>query len=110
MPTCSFAVPLRTEIDGMIQKGMNRAQIIAFYRHKFGEKILSAPTTQGFNLLAWTMPFVALVIGAALMVVAFGRWRSDSPAAGSRSQSAEEPPSFDPELRRRLEEEPKELR
>jgi len=63
MPTCSFSVPTRAEIDQMIGKGMGRAQIIAFYRHKYGEKVLSAPTTEGFNLLAWTMPFIALVVG-----------------------------------------------
>ena len=31
----------------MIDKGMDRPAIIAVYRAKFGEKILSAPTTEG---------------------------------------------------------------
>ena len=83
---------------------MGRAQIIAFYRHKYGEKVLSAPTTEGFNLLAWTMPFIALVVGGGLIVLAFGRWRIAPPLlpAGSTPAPA---PSFDPELRRRLESE-----
>src|SRR4030088_616068 len=34
MPTCSFSVPTRIEIDRLIGNGMGRAQIIAFYRHK----------------------------------------------------------------------------
>ncbi len=81
---------------------MGRAQIIAFYRHKYGEKVLSAPTTEGFNLLAWTMPFIALVVGGGLIVLAFGRWRTAPPLlpAGANPAGA---PSFDPELRRRLE-------
>jgi cytochrome c-type biogenesis protein CcmH/NrfF len=102
MPTCSFSVPTRLEIDRMIGNGMGRAQIIAFYRHKYGEKVLSAPTTEGFNLLAWTMPFIALVVGGGLIVLAFGRWRAAPPllpAGGSPAGM----PSFDPELRRRLE-------
>jgi cytochrome c-type biogenesis protein CcmH/NrfF len=104
MPTCSFSVPMRIEIDRMIGNGMGRAQIIAYYRHKYGEKVLSAPTTEGFNLLAWTMPFIALVVGGGLIVLAFGRWRSAPPPlpAGSTPAPA---PSFDPELRRRLERE-----
>ena len=44
-PECSFSVPLRGEISRMIDKGMDRPAIIAIYRAKFGEKILSAPTT-----------------------------------------------------------------
>ena len=104
MPTCSFSVPTRLEIDRMIGNGMGRAQIVAYYRHKYGEKVLSAPTTEGFNLLAWTMPFIALVVGGGLIVLAFGRWRSAPPLlpAGSTPAPA---PSFDPELRRRLERE-----
>ncbi len=80
------------------------------YRHKYGEKILSAPTTEGFNLLAWTMPFIALVLGGGLIVLVVGRWRSNSPSAPSGSKPAGELSSFDPELRRRLESELKERR
>lgn len=109
MPTCSFAVPLRAEIDGMIRKGMNSPQIIAFYRHKYGEKVLSAPTTQGFNLLAWTMPFIALALGGGLVVVVVGRWHSNPPPAPPAKPAAASS-SFDPELRRKLENELKELR
>jgi cytochrome c-type biogenesis protein CcmH/NrfF len=107
MPTCAFAVPLRHDIDGMIAKGMTRAQIIAFYRRQYGEKILSAPTTEGFNLLAWTMPFIALVIGGGAIALAFGRWHSSVPA---NSKPGAPPTSFDPELRRRLEKELEERR
>ncbi len=101
---------MRAEIDGMIRKGMSRAQIIAFYRHKYGEKVLSAPTTEGFNLLAWTMPFIALVLGGGLIALVVGRWRHNLPSAPSGSQPPAEPSSFDPELRRRLENELKERR
>jgi cytochrome c-type biogenesis protein CcmH len=102
MPTCGFSVPTRHEIDGMIAKGMTRAQIIAFFRHKYGEKVLSAPTTEGFNLLAWTMPFIALALGGGAMALAVGRWHSNSPKSPADSKPGEQPASFDPELRRKL--------
>jgi cytochrome c-type biogenesis protein CcmH/NrfF len=107
MPTCSFSVPTRREIDGMIAKGMTRSQIIGFYRARYGEKVLSAPTTEGFNLLAWTMPFIAIVLGGGAIALAFGRWQSRAPAG---SKPAAEPTSFDPELRRKLEKELEERR
>ena len=102
MPTCSFSVPTRREIDRMIGEGKTRAQIIAFYRHQYGEKVLSAPTTEGFNILAWTMPFIAIALGGGFMVLAVGRWHSSVP---SNSKQSEKPTSFDPELRRKLEKE-----
>jgi len=110
MPTCGFSVPMRAEIDRMIGKGMTRAQIIAFYRREYGEKVLSAPTTEGFNILAWTMPFIALALGGGLMVFAVGRWRSHQPSAPPDSTRGAQEMPFDPELRRRLEKELEERR
>ena len=110
MPTCGFSVPMRREIDRMIGEGKTRAQIIAFYRHQYGEKVLSAPTTEGFNLLAWTMPFIALALGGGLMAIAVGRWHTRKPFAPSDSIPDAAPASFDPELRRKLEKELEERR
>jgi cytochrome c-type biogenesis protein CcmH len=110
MPTCGFSVPMRHDIDRMIGEGKTRAQIIAFYRNQYGEKVLSAPTTEGFNILAWTMPFIALAVGGGLMVLAVGRWHSNQPSAPADSKPGEQPASFDPELRRKLEKELEERR
>jgi cytochrome c-type biogenesis protein CcmH len=108
-PQCSFSVPLRGEIEAMISHGETRDEILAYYRHKFGEKILSAPTTEGFNLLAWTMPFVAILLGGGFITLAFTRWRA-APGSSEKSPAAPEPPAFDSDLRRRLENELKENR
>jgi cytochrome c-type biogenesis protein CcmH len=110
MPTCGFSVPMRRDIDRMIGEGKTRAQIIALYRHKYGEKVLSAPTTEGFNILAWTMPFIALALGGGLMVLAVGRWHSNQPATPSDSTPGAQPTAFDPALRRKLEKELEERR
>jgi cytochrome c-type biogenesis protein CcmH len=111
-PTCEFAVPARAQIGKMIDEGRTRAEIIAFYRDKYGEKVLSAPTTQGFNLLAWIMPFVAIAIGGVFIGFAARRWRSKGsgkPAEDS-SGARESRAQFDPELKRRLEDEVRENR
>ncbi len=105
-PQCSFSVPLRNEVAGMLAKGRSRVQIIAFYRAKYGEKILSAPTTQGFNLLAWVMPFFAVALGGGLIVMMFGRWRRQSPSLPAGPEAVEQRVGVvDPKLKERLEEE-----
>lgn len=98
-PQCEFAMPVRIRIEGMIAKGMTRPQIIAWFRTQYGEKVLSAPTTEGFNLIAWVMPFAALLAGGAAIFFVFGRWRSRAPIASVIAGD------FDPELKRRLEQE-----
>ena len=109
-PSCSFSVPMRQHIDTMLAKVMGRAQIIGYFRKQYGEKILSAPTTQGFNLLAWTMPFVALLVGGGLVVLMMGRWRGGAPAApqspgDSGSGNSSKSGKSDSALRERLERE-----
>ena len=89
-PSCSFSVPMRQHIDTMLAKGMGRAQIIGYFRKQYGEKILSAPTTQGFNLLAWTMPFAALLVGGGLVVLMMGRWRGGPPSTPQTPQSPDD--------------------
>src|ERR1700730_16600011 len=59
-PQCEFSLPVRTQIEAMIGKGTGGPEIIAYFRSKYGEKILSAPTREGFNLLAWIMPLAVI--------------------------------------------------
>jgi cytochrome c-type biogenesis protein CcmH len=99
-PQCEFSVPVRTQIEAMIAKGMNSRQIVTSFRVKYGEKILSAPTTDGFNLLAWIMPFGAILLGGGVIFALFARWRSGSK---TRPVPAAAEARFDPELRERLE-------
>jgi cytochrome c-type biogenesis protein CcmH/NrfF len=65
---CSFAVPVREDIAKSLAAGQAEDEIIARYVAEYGEKVLSAPTREGFNLLAWWGPYAALVGGA------FGLW------------------------------------
>ncbi|MGH7988102.1 MAG: cytochrome c-type biogenesis protein [Candidatus Binataceae bacterium] len=113
-PNCEFSVPMRQKIDAMLAHGQGRAQIIAYFRRQYGEKILSAPTTKGFDMVAWVMPFVAIFVGGVIVVITAGRWRASSDANSASplpSNSDDTPPStaamtpLDSELRRRLERE-----
>jgi len=73
-PDCSFSIPMKKDISAMLMRGMSSSQILASYRAKYGEKILSAPTTEGFNLLAWITPFAVLLGGTLAVVAAVSRW------------------------------------
>ncbi len=105
-PQCSFSVPIRNDVAAMLAKGKTRPQIIAFYRSKYGEKVLSAPTAEGFNILAWVMPFLAVALGGGLIVMMFGRWRRQSPSLPAGPEAVTERVGVvDPKLQERLEQE-----
>jgi cytochrome c-type biogenesis protein CcmH len=102
-PQCEFSVPVRRQIETLINQEMGAEQIIAFFRGKYGEKILSAPTSEGFNLLAWVMPFAAVFAGCFLIVGAISRWRANQRTEARASANDLAP--IEPELRQRLEQE-----
>jgi len=71
---CGFAVPAKEEIAKQVSEGKGREQIVATFLARYGEKVLSAPTTSGFNLAAWITPFLVVLIGGVLIVVVSFRW------------------------------------
>ena len=71
---CSFAVPRKQEIAALVAEGKPKEEILTTYVAKFGEKVLSAPTTTGFNLAAWITPFLALLIGGVIVSLISLRW------------------------------------
>ncbi len=86
---CPSAIPLREEMREQMQAGKDKRAILAYFSEKYGEKILSAPTTSGFNLVAWITPFVVVLSGGVLVGGAVRRW--------SRRR-AEAPPPVAPQL------------
>ena len=72
---CPSAIPLRQEIRAQMDLGKDRDGVLAYFAGKYGEKILSSPTTTGFNLAAWVTPFIALFLGGIIVALTLLRWR-----------------------------------
>lgn len=71
---CGSAIPLREEIRAQMDEGKDRTAILNHFKTKYGEKILSAPTTSGFNLIAWITPFVLVGLGTLIVGAVLLRW------------------------------------
>jgi cytochrome c-type biogenesis protein CcmH len=72
---CPSALPLRREIREQMALGLDKPAILAHFADKYGEKILSSPTTTGFNLTAWITPFAVVAAGFAIVMLTLLRWR-----------------------------------
>ena len=71
---CGFAIPRKNEIAQFLDEGKGREEILSSFVSSYGEKVLSAPTTTGFNLVAWVTPFVVVFAGAVLIGLMSMRW------------------------------------
>lgn len=92
--TCSFAIPVRKELLGLIDQGLSGDEIRAKMVAHHGEAILAQPMFYGFNTLAWITPFVAIMAVGYLVALIIKKWSAVKtvPVAkksGATSQSSD---------------------
>ncbi len=95
---------MRDMIAEQLAEGWNKEQIKNYFIEQYGPQVLGAPPLEGFNWLAWILPFVALAGGGVFL------WRTVRRMVTSRPQEAAvamdgASPSVADEYSRRLEEE-----
>ncbi len=99
------AAQVKRYIQGRIVAGDTRSQIKRELVAQYGTRILAAPPRHGFDLLAWVLPLVLILGGAAGMGVLVWRWtrrREEQAVAAAWSQNGR---PLDPELEARLDDE-----
>ena len=67
---------MKAEIRQLLNEGQAREQIMGYYLDKYGEQILSAPTKEGFNLLAYLLPGFVMLLGAGVILLSLNKWRA----------------------------------
>ena len=79
MKECGIGQDLVKIIAQKVSAGEPKAQITSYMMKNYGEKILTAPTKRGFNLVGWLSPFVATAAAAALIYITIFRWARQTP-------------------------------
>ena len=63
MLQCHYASPTREKISALQLEGKAETAIVAAIVKENGLQALAVPPTEGFSLLAWVMPYVAVLMG-----------------------------------------------
>jgi cytochrome c-type biogenesis protein CcmH len=96
---------IKAYIQQRIDQGATRGQIKHELVQQWGTRILAAPPRHGFDLLAWLLPIVGVLGGAAVIGALAWRWsRQREPATQwtltARPLGPEDEQRVDEELRR----------
>jgi cytochrome c-type biogenesis protein CcmH len=69
----------RDFIRRLIARGETKSQIKSALVDQYGEDVLATPSDSGFDLTAWVVPGVGLIVLASVLSVAFWRRRRGPP-------------------------------
>lgn len=103
LDACTLRVceEMRVEIDQKLEAGETPAQIIAYYRARWGDQVLGYPPAEGINLAAWIAPVALVALGLLLLIRMALTWTKRRPAVGQVAG----PPVVSEELAARIERE-----
>lgn len=73
---CPWAPKLRAEIRAQVAAGKRETEILAGLVAQYGQVILAAPPAEGFNIVGWVLPFVALIAGLWVVRHILLTWRA----------------------------------
>ncbi|MFQ5341714.1 MAG: cytochrome c-type biogenesis protein CcmH [Anaerolineae bacterium] len=73
---------MRAEIIQRLQEGQPEQEIIQAFVDRYGKQVLNQPPVEGFNLLAWVIPFVGLALALIVGGWALRQWLRRRPVAG----------------------------
>jgi cytochrome c-type biogenesis protein CcmH len=89
---CPESGRMRNELSAAIAAGKGDKEVLNWFAAKYGATVLAAPTTEGFNLVAWIAPFAvfaAALLGTILLVRRWSVEKAQTAAVG-------DPPNQDP--------------
>ena len=81
------ASEIRQGIRKMLAEGKTRQEILDVYVAQYGERIRSMPKAEGFNLMAYVLPALALLLGAIVVRAVIRAWHRPTPAAAPAAPS-----------------------
>lgn len=103
---CSYSDRMRGELAAALDRADSDDLVLQSFVQKYGPTVLLAPTTTGFNRVAWVIPYLALALGLTTVVLIVRAWRTRPlvmPAGGIAPASPAEFERFRDQARRETE-------
>lgn len=105
MSSAPIAERMRRFITSRIEAGDTKSEIKRQLVSEFGQNVLAEPSKKGFNLLAWLLPIVGILLGAVVLGGLVWRWSRGRTGGGAGGGGPAQEAPLDPAVEQRLDEE-----
>ena len=73
---CSYSERMRNELTSGLERGDSDSLVLQSFVQKYGNTVLAAPTSTGFNVVAWITPFLVFGLATVMAVWLVKMWRA----------------------------------
>lgn len=98
--SCQVSPAMHRDVVALVDGGYSAQEIIDAFSNTYGEQVLMAPKAEGFNLLGWTLPFVALAGALVGVGTLIRRWGGRAATVAAATHAAPVVDASPDELRR----------
>jgi cytochrome c-type biogenesis protein CcmH len=88
-------VQMREVIAQKLVAGESKEQIKAYFVQQYGDVVLGEPARQGFNLIVWIFPILAVVVGLGWLAYLVMTWQKRKPPSPSPAPAGPGPSEDD---------------
>jgi cytochrome c-type biogenesis protein CcmH len=73
---CAYSERMRNELTAGLERGDSDSLVLQSFVQNYGNTVLAAPSSSGFNVVAWITPFLVFLLATALAVWLVRMWRA----------------------------------
>ena len=103
--SCTTSPAMHRQVLGLLDRGLTEEQVVQAFVDEHGQSVLMAPPKKGFNLAAYFVPGIAIVVASAVLFVVLRRWTRATAAAPAAVAAGTGTPQGSPDELARLQRE-----
>jgi cytochrome c-type biogenesis protein CcmH len=79
--SCQVSPAMHRDIMSLVESGYDAQEILDAFVDVYGDQALMAPPREGFNVVGYVLPGIAIAVGAIVLAVVMRRWKRDTQVA-----------------------------
>ena len=81
--SCQVSPAMHRDIMSLVDGGYDAQEILDAFVTVYGDQALMAPPREGFNVVGYVLPGIAIAVGAIVLAVVMRRWKREVPVVAA---------------------------